>query len=105
MSGRPCRELGSKIVNAHISPTGARAVFEARGEIFFRPGREGRRAGFDDGIRPVWRRGPRMVLSQVASRSPTSLTESGEYEMHLRPQNGLGTVTKIPLGDHPAFFI
>ncbi len=30
--------------------------------------------------------------------------ESGEYALHLRPQSGLGEVTKISLGEKPAFY-
>ncbi len=95
------QKVGSKIVNAHISPTGARAVFEARGEIFSVPAEKG-------DVRDL------TNTSGVAERDPTwspdgkqiayFSDESGEYQLHLRPQNGLGTVTKIPLGDHPAFF-
>ena len=36
-------KVGKQISGAAVSPTGARAVFEARGEILTVPGREGRR--------------------------------------------------------------
>ncbi|MGA7415507.1 MAG: protease, partial [Bryobacteraceae bacterium] len=95
------QKVGSKIVNARISPTGARAVFEARGEIFTVPAEKGN-------VRDL------TNTSGVAERDPSwspdgmqiayFSDESGEYQLHLRPQNGLGTVTKIPLGDPPAFF-
>jgi tricorn protease len=95
------QKVGSKIVNAGISPTGARAVFEARGEIFTVPAEKG-------DVRDL------TNTSGVAERDPSwspdgkqiayFSDESGEYQLHLCPQNGLGAVTKIPLGDPPAFF-
>jgi tricorn protease len=95
------QKVGSKIVRARISPSGARAVFEARGEIFTVPAEKG-------DVRDL------TNTSGVAERDPSwspdgkqiayFSDESGEYQLHLRPQNGLGTVTKIPLGDQPAFF-
>ncbi len=95
------QKVGTKIVTARISPTGARAVFEARGEIFTAPADEG-------DVRDL------TNTSGVAERDPSWSPDgkqiayfsdaSGEYQLHLRPQNGLGAVTKISLGDHPAFF-
>jgi tricorn protease len=95
------QKVGSKIVNARISPTGARAVFEARGEIFTVPAEKG-------DVRDL------TNTSGVAERDPSwspdgkqiayFSDESGEYQLHVRPQNGLGPVTKIPLGEQPAFF-
>ncbi len=95
------QKVGSKIVNARISPTGARAVFEARGEVFTVPAEKGT-------VRDL------TNTSGVAERDPSwspdgkqiayFSDESGEYQLHLRPQNGLGTVTKIPLGSPPGFF-
>jgi tricorn protease len=95
------QKVGSKIANARISPTGARAVFEARGEIFTVPAEKGN-------VRDL------TNTSGVAERDPSwspdgmqiayFSDESGEYQLHLRPQSGLGTVIKIPLGDPPAFF-
>jgi tricorn protease len=95
------QKVGSKIVNARISPTGARAVFEARGEIFTVPAEKG-------DVRDL------TNTSGVAERDPSwspdgkqiayFSDESGEYQLHVRSQNGLGPVTKISLGDKPAFF-
>jgi tricorn protease len=95
------QKVGSKITNARISPTGARAVFEARGDIFTVPAEKG-------DVRDLTR------TSGVAERDPSwspdgkqiayFSDESGEYQLHLSPQNGLGAVTKIALGDNPAFF-
>jgi len=95
------QKVGSKIANAGISPTGARAVFEARGDIFTVPAEKGdvRDLTNTSGVAerdPSWSRDGK----QIAYFSD----ESGEYQLHLCPQNGLGTVTKIPLGEQPAFF-
>jgi tricorn protease len=92
---------GKRLSNAHISPTGARAVFEARGEIVTVPAEKGdaRNLTNTPGINerdPAW--------------SPDGKTiayfsdESGEYELHLRAQNGMGEPVKIKLGDPPAFY-
>ncbi len=90
-----------KIENAAISPTGQRAVFEAHGEILTVPAEKG-------DIRNL------TASPSVADRDPAwspdgkSIAyfsdESGEYALHIRDQNGLGPVTKIPLGKPPSFF-
>jgi tricorn protease len=90
-----------QIVNAQISPTGARAVFEAYGEILTVPAEKG-------DIRNL------SNSPAIAERDPTwspdgkSIAyfsdESGEYALHLRAQNGLGPVRKIDLGQPPSFF-
>jgi tricorn protease len=91
----------TKIENAAISPTGQRAVFEAHGEILTVPAEKG-------DIRNL------TSTPSIADRDPSwspdgkSIAyfsdESGEYALHIRGQNGLGTLTKIPLGDPPSFF-
>ncbi len=99
---RPSFEkLASRISNASLSPTGARAVFEARGEIFTVPAEKGdvRNLTNTPGIaerNPAWSPDGK----QIAYFSD----ESGEYMLHLRDQNGLGQVTKIGLGTPPAFY-
>jgi tricorn protease len=90
-----------EIQNAQISPSGARAVFEAHGEIFTVPAEKG-------DVRNI------TNSSAVADRDPRwspdgkSIAyfsdESGEYALHISPQNGLGPITKIDLGKPPSFF-
>jgi len=90
-----------RIQNFGISPTGARAVFEAWGEIFTVPTDKG-------DIRDL------TQSPAVADRDPAwspdgkSIAyfsdESGEYELCIRDQNGLGTVRHIPLGNPPTFY-
>ena len=94
-------KVGDKIQNGGISPTGARAVFEARGEILTVPAEKG-------DVRNLTR------TTAVAERDPAwspdgkSIAffsdESGEYALHIADQSGLGPVKKINLGNPPSFF-
>ncbi|MFZ0211940.1 MAG: PDZ domain-containing protein [Candidatus Acidiferrales bacterium] len=89
------------ILSAGISPTGVRAVFEAHGEILTVPAEHG-------DVRNI------TNSPGVADRTPawspdgTSIAyfsdESGEYALHIRPQDGMGAVKKINLGEPPSFF-
>src|SRR5215472_7211726 len=91
----------NQILNEGISPTGARAVFEAHGEILTVPAEKG-------DIRNL------TQTPAVAERDPAwspdgkSIAyfsdESGEYALHIRPQSGIGAVRKIDLGSPPSFF-
>jgi len=101
-STRPHFEkVAENIQNASLSPTGARAVFEARGEILTVPAEKG-------DIRNLTR------TTAVAERDPSwspdgkwiayFSDESGEYMLHLEDQSGLGTVKKIDLGNPPSYF-
>jgi len=94
-------KVADKIQNAGISPSGARAVFEARGEILTVPAEKG-------DVRNL------THTPRVAERDPAwspdgkSIAffsdESGEYELHIVDQSGLGSVKKINLGNPPSFF-
>ena len=94
-------KVADKIQNAAISPTGVRAVFEARGEILTVPAEKG-------DVRNLTR------TTAVAERDPAwspdgkSIAffsdESGEYALHIVDQTGLGSVKKINLGNPPSFF-
>src|ERR1700728_4489795 len=90
-----------RIQNFGISPTGARAVFEAWGEIFTVPTDKG-------DIRNLTR--SPAVADRDPSWSPDGKSiayfsdESGEYELCVRAQNGLGDVRRISLGNPPSFF-
>jgi tricorn protease len=94
-------KVADKIENAEISPTGARAAFEAHGEILTVPAEKG-------DIRNLTR------TPSVADRDPAwspdgkwiafFSDESGEYALHLVDQSGLGTVKKISLGNPPSYF-
>lgn len=94
-------KVGEKIQNAALSPNGARAVFEARGEILTVPAEKG-------DIRNLTR------TASIAERDPAwspdgkwiayFSDESGEYALHLEDQSGLGEVKKINLGNPPSYF-
>ena len=93
--------VAKQIANAVISPTGVRAAFEAHGEILTAPADKG-------DIRDI------TNTPGVAERDPAwspdgkSIAyfsdESGEYELHIRDQNGMGDVRKFNLGNPPSFF-
>jgi tricorn protease len=90
-----------RIVNARISPSGARALFEAHGEILTVPAEKG-------DIRNLTNSPAAADRDPAWSPDGKSIAyfsdESGEYALHIRDQNGLGTVKKIDLGKPPSFF-
>ncbi len=90
-----------EIQNANLSPTGARAVFEAHGEIFTVPGEKG-------DTRNLTR------TSGAAERNPSWSPDgktiayfsdaSGEYQLYLQDQTGFKAPVAIDLGPNPSFF-
>ncbi len=95
------KNVSKQIAAADISPTGARAVFEAHGEILTAPAEKG-------DIRDIT--GTPGVEERNPAWSPDGKwiayfsDESGEYALHLRNQNGMGETKKIDLGNPPSFF-
>ena len=93
--------VASRIENADISPTGQRAVFEARGEILTVPAEKGdirnltSTPGTDERS-PAW--------SPIGARIAYFSDESGEYALYIKDQNGLGEAQKIDLGSPGSFF-
>ena len=88
-------KVAPRIINASISPTGARAVFEARGEILTVPAEKGdvRNLTNTPGVAerdPAWSPDGKWIAYFS--------DESGEYALHLRDQTGRGEVKKINLG-------
>ena len=78
-----------------ISPTGARAVFEAHGEILTVPAEKGDVRNLTNSP-AVAERDP--AWSPDGKSIAYFSDESGEYALHIRDQNGLGAVKKIDLG-------
>jgi tricorn protease len=90
----------NRISNYAISPSGARAVFEARGEILTVPAEKGdiRNLTNTTGVAerdPSWSPDGRSIAYYS--------DESGEYQLHIAPQDGKGEVRKISLGA-PGFY-
>jgi tricorn protease len=94
-------KVGKRIADANISPTGARAVFEARGEILTVPAEKG-------DVRNLTRTTGAMERSPAWSPDGKSIAyfsdESGEYALHIIDQAGKGPVKKISLSDSPSFY-
>src|SRR3982751_3821063 len=94
-------KVADRISSAAISPTGARAVFEARGEILTVPAEKGdvRNLTHSTGV---------MDRDAAWSRDGKSIAyfsdESGEYALHIVDQTGSSPVKKINLGNPPSFF-
>lgn len=90
-----------EIQNASISPTGARAVFEAHGEIFTVPGEKGDTRNLTN---------TPATAERNPSWSPDGKTiayfsdASGEYQLYLHDQTGFKAPTVIDLGPDPSFF-
>ena len=90
-----------EIQNAALSPSGARAVFEAHGEIFTVPGEKG-------DTRNLTR------TSEIAERDPSWSPDGktiayfcdagGEYKLYLQEQSGIKPPVAIDLGPNPSFF-
>lgn len=94
-------KVADSIGGAGLSPTGARAVFEARGEIFTVPASKGE-------IRNISKSA--AVHDRYPAWSPDGKSiayfsdESGDYKLHVRPQDGKGEVKKIEPGESPSFY-
>lgn len=93
--------VGNRISSAAISPTGARAVFEARGEIISVPAEKGNARNLTN-TTGVMERDP--AWSPDGKWIAYFSDESGEYMLHLSDQSGMGEVKKIALGNSPSFY-
>jgi tricorn protease len=79
------RNVGSRIGGGDISPTGVRAVFEARGDIFTVPAEHGNPRNLTNSpavheVDPGWSPDGQWI-SYFSDRT-------GEWELYLRPQKG-----------------
>ena len=91
----------SSLASPGISPSGARAVFQAHGEIVTVPAEKG-------DIRNLTRTPGTMERDPAWSPDGKWIAyfsdETGEYSLHIRSQSGLGEIRKISLGTPPSFF-
>ncbi|HEY2018727.1 MAG TPA: PDZ domain-containing protein [Bryobacteraceae bacterium] len=87
--------VGKRVKTSDISPSGARAVFEARGEILTVPAEKGEPRNLTQSTSAMERE---PVWSPDGQSIAYLSDESGEYALHVRDQDGSGEVRKIPLG-------
>jgi tricorn protease len=94
-------KVAKQIRNAALSPSGARAVFEAHGEILTVPAAKGDMRNLTEtpGVAerdPAWSPDGRSIAYFS--------DESGEYQLHVRPSRGPGEAKKYALGKPPSFY-
>ncbi len=94
-------KVAENVQNAAISPGGARAVFEAHGEIFTVPAEKG-------DVRNVSSSPASAERDPAWSPDGTKIAffsdSSGEYALHIVAQDGKGEPKVIRLGEPPSFF-
>ena len=94
--------VGRRLTNAHLSPTGVRALFEARGDILTVPAEKGdtRNLTSTPGVMerdPAWSPDGQWIAYFS--------DESGEYELHVRDSLGRSEPRKIRLEQKPTFYV
>jgi tricorn protease len=95
------KKVENEIAGGSLSPSGARAVFEAHGEILTAPGEKGdiRNLTNTPGTMerdPAWSPDGKWVAYFS--------DESGEYQLFLKNPDGMGEAKKISLGSPASFY-
>jgi tricorn protease len=95
------KKVESEIARATLSPSGARALFEAHGEILTAPAEKGdiRNLTNTPGTMerdPAWSPDGKLVAYFS--------DESGEYQLFLKSPDGMGPARKISLGTPASFY-
>ena len=93
--------MADHVLNAGISPTGVRAVFEAHGEILTVPAEKGtiRNITNSPGVAdraPAWSPNGKEIAYFSDS--------TGEYAIHIKDQDGVGPDRVIGLGNAPSYY-
>jgi tricorn protease len=94
-------DVSQEIRSPRISPTGARALFEAHGEILTVPASKGDFRNLTN---------TPGVMERSPSWSPDGQSiayfsdESGEYALHIKPQSGAGATRKIAIAPDSAYY-
>jgi tricorn protease len=95
------KKVEDEIATANLSPSGARAVFEAHGEILTVPAEKG-------DVRNLSRTPGVMERDPAWSPDGKSVAyfsdESGEYQLFIKSPDGMGEPRKIALGASPSFY-
>ncbi len=95
------KKVESEIDTARLSPSGARAVFEAHGDILTAPAEKG-------DIRNLTSTPAAMERDPAWSPDGKWIAyfsdESGEYQLFLKSPDGMSEPRKISLGAQPSFF-
>ncbi|MGD8540213.1 MAG: PDZ domain-containing protein [Candidatus Aminicenantes bacterium] len=93
--------VGRNLSSASLSPNAYRVAFEGRGDIITVPAEKGDFRNLTHSS---------DVMERYPAWSPDGKSiayfsdESGEYELHIRPQKGFGDAVKITLDDKPSFY-
>ena len=90
---RPSYIKAERFINSFsLSPSGSRALFGARGEIFTAPAKKGdvRNLTNTPGVRELW-----PTWSPDGKWIAYFSDRTGEYELYVRPQDGVGEERRI----------
>ncbi|NWG12252.1 MAG: PD40 domain-containing protein [Acidobacteria bacterium] len=94
------KNVGSRISWFDISPTGVRALFEARGEVFTVPAEHGEPRNLTNSpgvheLNPVWSPDGKWI-AYLSDRT-------GEFELYVRPQKGGDEIRITSAGDQTRY--